>query len=122
MADPQQRKRGQTVEFHTKNNVPIFENSSGRIDPMHRLILVGEGSGGLCAFLPISKFSFVNPYFSMTVLRPPKSEWVSLRGRTEVDPTLGSGLCTSTMFDDEGLCATISQPQIVECQNTIKRK
>jgi hypothetical protein len=114
-------KPGDTLEYWMRQRASIFENEP-KIDPMHRLLLLGEGSGGLTAFLPLKRFSFVNPMFSMTVLREPRSEWVSVKGRTDIDPATGSGLVSTTMFDEQGICASITQPQIIESWEHIKKK
>jgi hypothetical protein len=114
-------KPGDVAEYWMRQNVPVFEHEK-KVNPMHRLLLLGEGSGGLSAYLPLKKFSFVNPVFSMTVMREPRTEWVGVRGKTEVDPLTGSGMVSTQMFDEQGVCATISQPQIVESWEQIKRK
>lgn len=114
-------KPGDKTEYWTKLKSPVFEHED-KVDPIHRLLMLGEGSGGLTSFLPLNKFSFVNPVFSCTVLRKPSSEWVSLRGSTQVDPATGAGLVTTTMFDEFGLCAAISQPQMVESWEMLKLK
>ena len=112
-------KPGDKPEYWTRQRIPVFEHEQ-TVDPLHRLLMLGEGSGGLTAFLPLQKFSFVNPVFSMTVLRPPKTEWVSLKGRTDIDPETGAGLVTTTMFDEGGLCSAITQPQMVESWDMVK--
>ena len=113
-------KEGETRQYWSRLKIPIFGDTP--VDPIHRLLLIGEGSGGLMSFLPLDKYSFVNPVFNMTLLRAPRSDWVSLRGRTDVDPLGGAGVCNTTMFDEVGLVATIAQPQIIEAHDRAWKK
>lgn len=112
---PSGGKEGRPITFWSKLQVPLFEGYP--IDPIHRMLLVGEGCNGITAVLPLKKFSFVNSSFTATILRPPRSEWVALRGRTEICGETGSGMTVGSMYDEENRgspCCSVSQPLLVE--------
>jgi hypothetical protein len=58
--------------------------------------------------------TMINPDVTAHVLRPSESEWVGITGDTRFNPTLGRGVSTATLSDEDGPFAFVSTSQLIQ--------
>ncbi len=80
--------------------------------PVSRLLSVADSTNGVSGRLPLAQWWFIPPTVTVTVQRPPASEWMLLDAATTIGPD-GVGLAQGTMYDERGLCAVVAQPLMV---------
>ena len=80
--------------------------------PVQRLLTLADSTNGLSGSLPMSSWYFIPPTLTVTVERPPTSEWMLLDARSTIGPD-GIGLAQGDMADEHGTFAMVAQPLMV---------
>ncbi|OIJ25399.1 thioesterase family protein [Nocardioides luteus] len=80
--------------------------------PVQRLLTLADSTNGLSGSLPMSSWYFIPPTVTVTVERPPTSEWMLLDARSTIGPD-GIGLAQGDMSDEHGRFAVVTQPLMV---------
>ncbi|MFE6645615.1 thioesterase family protein [Nocardioides sp. NPDC057772] len=80
--------------------------------PVQRLLTLADSTNGLSGSLPMSSWYFIPPTVTVTVERPPVSEWMLLDARSTIGPD-GIGLAQGDMSDEHGRFAVVTQPLMV---------
>ncbi|WP_328529577.1 thioesterase family protein [Nocardioides sp. NBC_00368] len=80
--------------------------------PVQRLLTLADSTNGLSGSLPMSSWYFIPPTVTVTVERPPASEWMLLDARSTIG-TDGIGLAQGHMSDEHGTFAVVTQPLMV---------
>ncbi|MGY0386488.1 thioesterase family protein [Nocardioides sp. WG-D5] len=80
--------------------------------PVQRLLTLADSTNGLSGSLPMSSWYFIPPTVTVTVERPPVSEWMLLDARSTIGPD-GIGLAQGGMSDEHGRFAVVTQPLMV---------
>ena len=83
-----------------------------RASPVQRLLTLADSTNGLSGSLPMSSWYFIPPTVTVTVERPPVSEWMLLDARSTIGPD-GIGLAQGDMSDEHGRFAVVTQPLMV---------
>ena len=63
-------------------------------------------------YVPDRDFNIINPDTTISLLRPLEGEWVGLEGQTLLSD-IGSGLASTTIWDERGIAGHISQSVLV---------
>jgi hypothetical protein len=58
--------------------------------------------------------TMINPDVTGHVLRPPTGEWIGMTGDTRFNPSMGRGLSSAMLSDDDGVFAVVSLSQLVQ--------
>jgi hypothetical protein len=58
--------------------------------------------------------TMINPDVSAHVLRAPAGDWIGITGDTRFEATLGRGLSTALLSDDDGVFAVVSISQLLQ--------
>lgn len=80
--------------------------------PVQRLLTLADSTNGLSGSLPMSSWYFIPPTVTVTIERPPVSEWMLLDARSTIGPN-GVGLAQGDMSDEHGRFAVVTQPLMV---------
>ncbi|MFE7227813.1 thioesterase family protein [Nocardioides sp. NPDC057577] len=80
--------------------------------PVQRLLVLADSTNGLSGSLPMSSWYFIPPTVTVTVERPPVSEWMLLDAHSTIGPD-GIGLAQGDMADEHGRFAVVTQPLMV---------
>ena len=80
--------------------------------PLERLLVMTDAASGVSAALPWEQWLFVNVDLGIHLSRPPRGEWTAMAARTVIGPS-GMGLCTSTLYDDDGAVGVSTQTLLV---------
>jgi hypothetical protein len=80
--------------------------------PLGRLLLMVDSANGISAELSPAQFTFVPVELTVSVLRPPRTEWVGMRAETWIDAD-GIGQTRADLFDQEGPLGTAIQTLFV---------
>jgi hypothetical protein len=80
--------------------------------PVQRLLTLADSTNGLSGSLPMSTWYFIPPTVTVTIERPPTSEWMLLDARSTIGPD-GIGLAQGDMADEHGTFAKVAQPLMV---------
>ena len=80
--------------------------------PVQRLLTLADSTNGLSGSLPMSSWYFIPPTVTVTIERPPTSEWMLLDARSTIGPD-GIGLAQGDMADEHGTFAKVAQPLMV---------
>jgi len=82
-------------------------------DPIHHLAVFADNANGLSMRTPPLEWLSIPPSLTVTVLQPPRTEWMCLTATTTLGPD-GRGIADGTITDEAGrLLATVSQPLLV---------
>lgn len=60
------------------------------------------------------ELSMINPDVTAHVLRPPLAGWIGITGDTRFEPTVGRGLTSALLSDNDGVFATVSMSQLLQ--------
>jgi len=82
--------------------MPIVDGEAS--SPLMRLAGACDFTSGIANALDFSRFQSINPDVSLHINRYPESDWIALRGRTEI-ATDGSGQSEAVVFDERGRIA-----------------
>ncbi|MEU6134605.1 thioesterase family protein [Nocardioides sp. NPDC047086] len=80
--------------------------------PVQRLLTLADSTNGLSGSLPMSSWYFIPPTVTVTIERPPVSEWMLLDARSTIGPD-GIGLAQGDLADEHGTFAVVTQPLMV---------
>lgn len=69
--------------------------------PIARVCAAADFGNGASRVLDFNTHLFINTDLSISLVRPPRGEWVMLDAVTRIDPS-GVGWASSTIFDEEG--------------------
>ncbi len=86
-----------------------------QMSPVQRLMTCVDSASGVSAELDPAHWGFLNTELTVHVLRPPVGAWICL----EAETTLGGGsvgLATSSVYDEQGLCARSAQALLVSAR------
>ncbi len=81
--------------------------------PAQRAAAAADFGNGLAHPVPFGEYVFVNCDLNLRLLREPEGEWIGIRSGTEVSPN-GSGLTTTTVYDERGRCGEAGQVLYVD--------
>ncbi|MEE2664313.1 MAG: thioesterase family protein [Myxococcota bacterium] len=82
--------------------VPIVAGEAN--SPLMRLAGACDFASGIANALDFSRYQSINPDVSLHIYRYPESDWIALRGRTEI-ATDGTGQSEALVFDERGRIA-----------------
>ncbi|CUR54566.1 conserved hypothetical protein [metagenome] len=94
----------------TRLRIPLVAGE--QTSPIARLLVVADSTNGLSGVLPLAQWLFIPPTLTVTIQRPPASEWMLVHATSTVGPN-GIGLAQGSVHDDDGLVAHIAQPLVV---------
>lgn len=77
-----------------------------------RMAIMADSANGVSPALPFEHWLFVPSTVTLTVSRPPRTDWINLTARTFVSDS-GSGMTTAEMYDLHGPVASVNQPLLV---------
>jgi hypothetical protein len=80
--------------------------------PLGRLLLMVDSANGISAELPPAQYTFVPVELTVSVLRPPRTEWVGMGAETWIASD-GIGQTRAHLFDEEGPLGTAIQTLFV---------
>ena len=80
--------------------------------PLTRVLVAADSGNGVSMELSLQTHVFINTELSVHIFREPAGEWVCLDARTRIGP-VGSGLATSTLFDNNGRFGVANQALLV---------
>src|SRR5580692_5057092 len=86
--------------------LPLIEGEP--LSPLERLMLMVDSANGLSAALDVLKFMFVPVELTVSLRRPPTTEWVGMRAETLIEHD-GIGQTRAELFDEEGYLGTAAQ-------------
>jgi hypothetical protein len=81
--------------------------------PLQRTAALADMGNGVSGVVDFDTHVFINPEVSIHLWRPPASEWIALRCRTDVGRR-GIGLAQSSLFDADGRFGAASQSLLVD--------
>lgn len=80
--------------------------------PFQRVLCAADSASGISNELAFRSWVYVNPDLTVLLHRYPAGEWVCLDASTVVEPH-GTGLCTSTIYDEAGAIGQSAQTLFV---------
>jgi hypothetical protein len=83
----------------TRPRIPLLPGEPP--SPLGRLLLMVDSANGVSAELAPSRFTFVPVELTVSLLRPPRTEWVGMRAHTWLASD-GVGQTRAELFDEEG--------------------
>lgn len=86
--------------------------ASEQTAPVQRLAVLADAANGVSAPLAYPDWIFIPSTMTLTVNRPPRTDWMNLTARSYVSDS-GSGLTTGEMYDEAGLVASVNQPLLI---------
>jgi acyl-CoA thioesterase len=89
---------------------PVVEGEEP--SPLQRTVVAADFGNGISRLLDWSRWLFVNTDLTVHLHREPVGEWVALQARTTLDRN-GSGLATSTLYDERGPIGLAAQSLFV---------
>ena len=81
--------------------------------PLEHLVVMTDASSGLSSVLDWSTTSFANVDLVVSLLRPPRGQWLATDAVTFLGGT-GTAQCFAALYDAEGLVGRSSQSLLVE--------
>ncbi len=81
--------------------------------PLQRTAALSDMGNGVSGVVDFDTHMFINPELSIHLWRPPASEWIALRCRSDVGRR-GVGLAQSSLFDADGRFGSASQSLLVD--------
>ena len=69
--------------------------------PLVRLAATSDYTSGIASALDFQRFQSINPDVTLQIHRYPESDWIALRGRSEMQ-TDGTGQSESELYDERG--------------------
>lgn len=108
---------GQTTENGPKTiwmkTLPIFEDEQP--SPFQRLCGIADCGNGISKNAEISEYAFMNTDITIVRHRVSQSEWLATETRSDWN-SVGVGLSTSVIQDDDGPIASVLQPLLLRRQ------
>lgn len=95
---------------YTRPRTPLVAGEP--VSPLGRLLLMVDSANGISAELPPSRFTFVPVELTVSVMRHPRTEWVGMSARTNIDAG-GVGHTRAELFDEDGYFGTAVQTLFV---------
>ncbi len=83
------------------------------VTPFSRVAAASDFSNGLGSALPWGGYLFINPDLTVTVARPPVSDWVGIDAHTVVGPN-GSGFAEAALYDEQGRIGRATQSLLLD--------
>lgn len=83
------------------------------VAPFSRVAAASDFSNGLGNAFPWGGYLFINPDLTVTVARPPVSEWIGIDAHTVVGPN-GTGFAESAVFDEQGRIGRATQSLLLD--------
>lgn len=80
--------------------------------PLTRVLVAADTGSGISAVLDLRRYVFLNPDYTVHLVRYPAGEWVCLRAATSIDNG-GVGLADTGLHDEEGLVGRCLQSLVV---------
>ncbi|MCU1457184.1 MAG: hypothetical protein JWL73_1276 [Actinomycetia bacterium] len=81
--------------------------------PFSRVAAASDFSNGLGNAFPWGGYLFINPDLTVTVARPPVSEWVGIDAQSVVGPN-GTGFAESAVYDEQGRIGRATQSLLLD--------
>lgn len=81
--------------------------------PLQRAACAGDSGNGVSVGVDITRYTFVNPDVTMTLMREPVGEWIGLDARTTFASD-GIGLADTYLLDERGPIGRATQPLLLE--------
>ncbi len=79
---------------------------------LQRLMILADAANGISGALDWTRWVFIPPGLTVTILREPVGEWIHMAARTTFG-TDGIALCHGHLSDEDGPVALVSQPVMV---------
>jgi hypothetical protein len=89
-----------------RQTIPLIHGESA--DPMTLCGLFGDLGNGISAIAPFDELLAINTDLTLSIARPPESEWIGMRSTT-VTSGLGLGMTDSVVYDAVGFVARANQ-------------
>jgi hypothetical protein len=90
--------------------LPLLEGEP--LSALERLMLMVDSANGISAALDPLRFMFVPVELTVSVRRPPRTEWVGMRAETLIEDD-GIGQTRAELFDEEGYVGAATQTLFV---------
>jgi hypothetical protein len=81
--------------------------------PLQRTAALSDMGNGVSGVVDFDTHVFINPELTIHLWRPPASEWIALRCRSDLSRR-GIGLAQSSLFDADGAFGAASQSLLVD--------
>lgn len=98
--------------FWLRLKVPLFPGEPAA--PIARLMVAADMVNTIGVQIDPTSFTTINPDMNVHVLRPPRSEWVSVFGDTRFQLDAGLGVSNGILGDLDGVCAVAGTSQLVQ--------
>lgn len=82
------------------------------LNGLQRLLILADAANGISGALDWTRWVFIPPGLTVTILREPVGEWVHMAARTTFG-TDGIAMCHGHLSDAQGPVALVSQPVLV---------
>ncbi|MCQ9387075.1 thioesterase family protein [Brevibacterium sp. 50QC2O2] len=102
-----------TAQTWTRQRIPLVAGEE--TGPVQRMAVVADSANGISGALDFTKWMFIPPTMTLTVLRPARGPWLNLSAQTFISDS-STGLTTGRIYDAQGLSATVEQPLLVAPQ------
>jgi hypothetical protein len=94
----------------TRLRIPLVAGEA--TSPLQHLLVVADSANGLSGELPMREWLFIPPTLTVTMVRPPTTEWLLMDARTTLGAD-GTGLSEARVYDERGVVACVAQPLLV---------
>jgi hypothetical protein len=95
---------------YTRPLIPLLEGEP--LTPLERLLLMVDSANGISAALPLGQFLFVPVELTVSIRRPPRTEWLGMRAETTIE-TDGIGQTRAELYDEEEFLGVATQTLFV---------
>lgn len=94
----------------TRVRIPLIAGESP--SALQRLVIVADSTNGVSGPIDFDGWLFIPPGITLTVVRPPRAQWIYLDAQTQTDHD-GVGIAQATLCDEEGFLGVAAQPLLI---------